>query len=104
MVNVKGKWTLITGAARGIGYLAAQFMAKQGSNLILQSRNIAHTEKILSEVKSLGVEAFAVEAELGCEESVRKMLSAIDFCTFFKIKSGTESFRLLPSLLGMNTL
>lgn len=78
MVNVKGKWTLITGAARGIGYLAAQFMARQGSNLILQSRNIAHTEKILSEVKALGVEAFAVEAELGCEESVRKMLSAID--------------------------
>ena len=70
MVNVKGKWTLITGAARGIGYLAAQFMAKQGSNLILQSRNIAHTEKILSEVKSLGVEAFAVEAELGCDTDI----------------------------------
>ncbi|MBR4971276.1 MAG: SDR family NAD(P)-dependent oxidoreductase, partial [Paludibacteraceae bacterium] len=53
-------------------------MAKQGSNLILQSRNKSHTEKILSEVKSLGIEAYAVEAELGCEESVRKMLAEID--------------------------
>lgn len=38
MVNVKGRWALITGAARGIGYLSAIFMAKQGCNLILHSR------------------------------------------------------------------
>ena len=30
MVDVKGKWALITGAARGIGYLSALFMADQG--------------------------------------------------------------------------
>ncbi len=46
MYQVKGKWALITGAARGIGYLAAQFMASQGCNLILHSRNLAHTEKV----------------------------------------------------------
>ena len=39
MYNVKGKWALITGAARGIGYLTARFMAEQGCNLILHSRN-----------------------------------------------------------------
>ena len=27
MVDVKGKWAFITGAARGIGYLTAKFMA-----------------------------------------------------------------------------
>lgn len=30
MFQVKGKWALITGAARGIGYLTARFMAEQG--------------------------------------------------------------------------
>ena len=49
MVDVKGKWTLITGAARGIGYGAAKFMAEQGCNLILHSRDLAHTERILAE-------------------------------------------------------
>ena len=39
MYNVKGKRALITGAARGIGYLTARFMAEQGCNLILHSRN-----------------------------------------------------------------
>jgi short-subunit dehydrogenase len=30
VISVKGKWALITGASRGIGYLTTQFMAEQG--------------------------------------------------------------------------
>ncbi len=78
MVNVKGRWALITGAARGIGYLTAKFMAEHGCNLILHSRKLEHTEKVLAEVKALGVEAYAVEAELSDLDSVAKMLDKID--------------------------
>lgn len=78
MVNVKGRWALITGAARGIGYLTAKFMAEQGCNLILHSRNITHTEKVAAEVKAMGVEAYAVQAELSDLDSVKKMLEDID--------------------------
>ncbi len=78
MVNVKGRWALITGAARGIGYLSAIFMAKQGCNLILHSRKPEHTAKVLEEVKALGVEAVAVSAELSDLDAVEKMLTEID--------------------------
>ena len=78
MVDVKGKWALITGAARGIGYLTAKFMAGQGCNLILHSRSLAHTEKILGEVRAAGVEAFAVEADLNNPGAVQRMLEEID--------------------------
>lgn len=78
MINVKGRWALITGAARGIGYLTAVFMAQRGCNLILHSRDIAHTEKVLAEVKALGVEAYAVAAELSDLDSVQEMLNEID--------------------------
>ena len=78
MVNVKGRWALITGASRGIGYLTAKFMAEQGCNLILHSRNIAHTEKVAAEVKAMGVEAYAVQAELSDLDSVKAMLEEID--------------------------
>ena len=78
MVNVKGRWALITGAARGIGYLTAKFMAEQGCNLILHSRNIAHNEKVVAEVKAMGVEAYAVQAELSDLDSVKAMLEEID--------------------------
>ncbi|MBP3618086.1 MAG: SDR family oxidoreductase [Lachnospiraceae bacterium] len=78
MVNVKGKWALITGASRGIGYLTALFMAEQGCNLVLHSRTKEHCDKILKEVKEKGVEAYAVEAELTDLAQVEKMLADID--------------------------
>lgn len=78
MVNVKGKWALITGASRGIGYLTSIFMAKQGCNLVLHSRKKEHTTKVIEEVKALGVEAIAVSAELSDLAEVEKMLQEID--------------------------
>jgi len=78
MVNVKGRWAFITGASRGIGYLTALFMAKQGCNLILHSRSLEHSEKVLSEVKAHGVEAYAVAAELSDLDAVERMLQEID--------------------------
>lgn len=78
MVDVKGKWALITGASRGIGYLTALFMAERGCNLILHSRSLSHSEKVLAEVKAKGVEAYAVSAELSDLSQVEKMLEDID--------------------------
>lgn len=78
MVDVKGKWALITGASRGIGYQAAIFMAEQGCNLVLHSRNAEHCRKVLDEVAALGVEAYTVEAELSELGEVEKMLRNID--------------------------
>ena len=78
MYQVKGKWALITGAARGIGYLTALFMAEKGCNLILHSRDLSHTEKVLAEVKAKGVSAHAVAADLNDLDAVRRMLAEID--------------------------
>ena len=78
MVNVKGRWALITGASRGIGSLTAKFMAEQGCNLVLHSRTMEHSENIAEEVRKLGVEAYAVCAELSDLDAVRKMLETVD--------------------------
>lgn len=78
MVNVQGKWALITGASRGIGYLSAIFMAKKGCNLILHSRDRKHCEKVFNEVKALGVEAYTVSADLNVLSEVEEMLQEID--------------------------
>lgn len=78
MVDVKGRWALITGASRGIGYLTALYMAEKGCNLILHGRTKEHCAKVLEEVKALGVEAYAVGAELSDLDAVEKMLQEID--------------------------
>jgi len=78
MTDVKGKWTLVTGANRGVGYRIAKFMASRGCNLILHSRSLEHTAAVLSEVKAMGVEAYAVAAELSDLSQVQKMIEEID--------------------------
>ena len=78
MISVKEKWALLTGASRGVGYQIARFMASQGCNLVLQSRDLAHTEKVLQEVLATGVEAYAVSADLADINQVYAMLKRID--------------------------
>ncbi len=78
MTDVKGRWALITGASRGIGYLSALFMAEQGCNLILHSRSAEHAKKVWEEVKAKGVDAYVVSAELSALEEVEEMLKQID--------------------------
>ena len=72
MVDVKGKWALITGASRGLGKLTALFLAERGCNLILHSRNTEHCQPVLDEVKAMGVQAYAVSAELSNADDVEK--------------------------------
>lgn len=78
MLDLKGKWVLVTGASRGIGRLAAKAMAGQGCNLILQSRNVEHTASLEEELKDLGAEVYSFAADLGDIPSVLKMLEDID--------------------------
>lgn len=78
MLNLKGKWVLITGASRGIGKLTAIAMAEQGCNLILHSRTISGTDEVLKTVTDMGVEAYQVAAELSDTKAVDEMLKAID--------------------------
>lgn len=81
MIEGKGKWALITGASRGIGYLSALCLAEQGCNLILHGRTKEHLEKVLSEVTQKGVKAVAVAAELKNPNEVTRMLLEIDALT-----------------------
>lgn len=78
MVDLKGKWVLITGASRGLGRLIALAMAEQGCNLILHGRTKEHCNKILAEVTEKGVQAYTIGAELDDMAQLEKMLAEID--------------------------
>ena len=53
-------------------------MAEYGCNLIVQGRTEEHLEKVVSNVKALGVEAVPMACELSDLSSVEKMLKKID--------------------------
>lgn len=61
MIDVKGKWALITGASRGIGKLSAVFMAEQGCNLILHSRKKEHSDAVAAMCREKGAEVYQFE-------------------------------------------
>ena len=78
MVDVRGRWALVTGGARGIGRLVCLALAERGCNLIVQSRKKEHADAVMAEAEKFGVECIAVEAELSDLTSVEKMLTEID--------------------------
>lgn len=78
MIDIRGRWILITGASRGIGYEAALMLADMGGNLILHSRDKRHTEGIFGRVREKGVNAIMIEADLGDVPGVEKLLREAD--------------------------
>ena len=78
MIDVKGKWTLITGGCRGVGRLTAIEMAKLGANIILQGRDKSHAEPVMNEIKKYGVECRAVGCNLEVACEIDAALAEID--------------------------
>lgn len=75
---VRGKWTLVTGASRGIGRQIALGMAEQGANIIVHARSLENAEKVVGECSALGVEAAAAAAELSDLNAVDAMLEKLN--------------------------
>ena len=78
MIDVKGKWCLVTGGCRGVGRLIAIEMAKLGANLILQGRDKSHAEKVIAELAPYGVQVKAVGCNLENEAEIEAALAEID--------------------------
>ena len=77
MLDLKGKWVLVTGSSRGVGAEIAKAVASLGGNLFLQSRSKSHAEKTLKAVQEMGVEAIALECALENPDSIKAMLCSV---------------------------
>jgi len=75
--DISGKWALITGSSRGIGRQIATGLASYGCNLILHSRDLAHTNQLAEELKAKGVQVRQVAAELSDQSQVDAMLAEV---------------------------
>jgi NAD(P)-dependent dehydrogenase (short-subunit alcohol dehydrogenase family) len=78
MIDISGKWALVTGASRGIGREIAIALSELGCNLLLHSRSAAHTNTLASEISNNGVRAISLAADLSDSVEVSKLLSDIE--------------------------
>lgn len=67
---------IITGAGSGIGFAVAQGMAETGRSVVCVDINGEAAEASAEAVRSLGVDALAVQSDTGDLESIERMLDA----------------------------
>lgn len=77
-MKLEGKNVLVTGASRGIGREIALELARQGANVAV---NYAGSEKsaneVVDEIKALGGQSFAVQANVADNEAVAAMTKQV---------------------------
>ena len=73
MLDISGKWVLLTGASRGIGKQVAGALADKGCHLILHSRKIEHTAEQVTEFTARGLTVHALAAELSDQKQVIRL-------------------------------
>jgi NAD(P)-dependent dehydrogenase (short-subunit alcohol dehydrogenase family) len=70
VLDIAGKWVLLTGASRGIGRQVTGALADRGCRLILHSRKLEHTAALVAEFKARGLTVHALAAELSDQKQV----------------------------------
>ncbi|WP_078554740.1 3-oxoacyl-ACP reductase FabG [Bacillus alkalicellulosilyticus] len=75
---LQGKTALVTGASRGIGRSVALELAKQGANVVVNyAGSQAKAEAVVAEIKELGVDGFAIQADVANSEDVQAMVKEV---------------------------
>ncbi|MDA1188331.1 MAG: 3-oxoacyl-[acyl-carrier-protein] reductase [Chloroflexi bacterium] len=77
--DIKGKFALVTGAAKGIGRSSALRLAEQGVNVAVNyNRSLKEAKDVVAEIKDLGSDGFAVQADVGKPDQVKTMIDAVN--------------------------
>lgn len=78
MFSLSGKKALVTGGSRGIGRGIVLALANQGADVVINFHSRSEeAEKVISEVKTLGRDAFSVRADVSQISAIRGMFSEI---------------------------
>jgi 3-oxoacyl-[acyl-carrier protein] reductase len=73
-----GKVALVTGAARNIGRAIALSLASGGAKVAVNTRsNVDQARDVVKEIKALGADAEAYEADVGDPAQVQQMVDAV---------------------------
>jgi hypothetical protein len=77
MLELRGRWTLITGASSGLGMELARHIAKEhGGHVVLVARRRDRLEALAEELRSrYGVQAACVTADLSRPEDVERLFT-----------------------------
>lgn len=77
MDTLAGKTAIVTGASRGLGKGIALVLAELGANVVVNYHAAAASaEEVCAQVEALGGQALAVQADVGEEKDVARLVAA----------------------------
>ncbi|MDE2854972.1 MAG: SDR family oxidoreductase [Chloroflexota bacterium] len=77
-IELRGRVALVTGSARRVGRVIALELAKQGVNILAHYNSAASSRvrETLQEIKSHGVDAHGIQADLSSADGVESLMAA----------------------------
>jgi len=77
-MRFKDKIVIVTGSSRGIGRATAIAFAQEGARVAVNyKKEKMAAEAVVAEIKSLGTDAIAIQADVSSEDEVRKMMEEV---------------------------
>src|SRR3989338_1316004 len=74
-MKLKGHAAIVTGSARGIGKAIATALAREGCNIVINSRNKKEVEETAKEIEKHDVSVLPIVADVSNEKDVEKMIN-----------------------------
>ncbi|ARK31035.1 3-oxoacyl-[acyl-carrier-protein] reductase [Halalkalibacter krulwichiae] len=72
---LQGQTAIVTGASRGIGKATAIELARNGANVVINyAGSQERAEQVVAEVKALGVDSIAIQADVASSDQVQSMV------------------------------
>ena len=74
-MTLKDKTAIVTGARQGIGKGIVEALAKEGCNVVISDIVEEDCEKVVEEIKKMGVEALAIKCDVSKKEDVDNLIA-----------------------------
>lgn len=71
--RLAGKTALVTGSTRGLGRTTAEWLAREGANIIVSGREQADVDASVAAIRHLGVDAWGIPADLARVEDAHAL-------------------------------
>ena len=74
MKELQGRTAIVTGASRGLGYVIAKSLAREGMNVVLAARSVEPLERLAVDLRQSGVRAVVVPTDMQDEAQLRLLV------------------------------
>jgi NAD(P)-dependent dehydrogenase (short-subunit alcohol dehydrogenase family) len=74
--RLSGKTALVTGSTRGLGRTIAEWLAKEGADIVVSGREEDAVQRSCDAIKALGVNAIGIPADLSRHEEAHRLAEA----------------------------